>query len=133
MRFCRKQLLLANDSNWFSGLNPTICSTTFTLTGRGTYSRTQELLAFPQPTWAGRTGPRERGSSRPRLASTSELAERINLRSILPAAGADFLPPSRSERDWTYAERALARSGDAPEGGVRRIADFRSTEKSDPL
>src|SRR5215472_9154505 len=80
MRFCRKQLLLANDSNWFCDLNPTICSTTFTLTSRGTYSRTQELLAFPRARWAGQTGPQERGSSRPRLASTSELAERIELR-----------------------------------------------------
>src|SRR6516164_7457257 len=81
MRFCRKQLLLANDSNWFCGLNPTICSTTFTLTSRETYSRTQELLAFHQARWAGRTGPPERGSSRPRPASTSELAERLKLRS----------------------------------------------------
>jgi len=31
-----------------------------------------------------------------------------------------------------YAKRALAR-GDDPEEVVRRIADFRSSEKSDPL
>src|SRR6516225_6769879 len=89
MRFCRKQLLLANDSNWFCGLNPTICSTTFTLTSRGTYSRTQELLAFPQARWLGRTGLRERGSCRPRPASTSELAERIKLRSAFNVKLAD--------------------------------------------
>src|SRR5215472_7717006 len=92
MRFYRKQLLLANDSNWFCDLNPTICSTTFTLTSRGTYSRTQELLAFPRARWAGQTGPQERGSSRPRLASTSELAERIELRSILAAEAVFGLP-----------------------------------------
>jgi hypothetical protein len=39
---------------------------------------------------------------------------------------------SQSERDWAYARRALAR-GDDPEEIVRRIADFRSSEKSDPL
>jgi len=31
-----------------------------------------------------------------------------------------------------YAKRALAR-GDDPEGVIRRIADFRSSEKGDPL
>jgi len=39
---------------------------------------------------------------------------------------------SQSERDWMYAKRALAR-GDDPEEVIHRIADFRSTEKSDPL
>jgi RepB DNA-primase from phage plasmid len=38
---------------------------------------------------------------------------------------------SQSEHDWAYARRALAR-GDDPEEIIRRIADFRSTEKSDP-
>jgi hypothetical protein len=41
-------------------------------------------------------------------------------------------PMSQSEHDWAYARRALAR-GDDPEEIIRRIADFRSTEKSDPL
>ena len=41
-------------------------------------------------------------------------------------------PLSQSERDWAYAKRALAR-GDHPQEVVHRIADFRSTEKSDPL
>ena len=39
---------------------------------------------------------------------------------------------SQSEHDWAYARRALAR-GDDPEEIARRIADFRSTEKSDPI
>jgi hypothetical protein len=39
---------------------------------------------------------------------------------------------SQSERDWAYAKRALAR-GDDPEEIIRRIADFRSTDKSDPV
>jgi hypothetical protein len=39
---------------------------------------------------------------------------------------------SQSEHDWIYAKRALAR-GDDPEEIIRRIADFRSSEKSDPL
>jgi hypothetical protein len=39
---------------------------------------------------------------------------------------------SQSEHDWIYAKRALAR-GDDPEDIIRRIADFRSGEKSDPL
>jgi hypothetical protein len=39
---------------------------------------------------------------------------------------------SQSEHDWAYARRALSR-GDDPEEIIRRIADFRSTEKSDPL
>lgn len=39
---------------------------------------------------------------------------------------------SQSEHDWAYARRALSR-GDDPEEIVRRIADFRNTEKSDPI
>jgi hypothetical protein len=39
---------------------------------------------------------------------------------------------SQSEHDWIFAKRALAR-GDDPEEIIRRIADFRSSEKSDPL
>jgi hypothetical protein len=39
---------------------------------------------------------------------------------------------SQSERGWLYAKRALPR-GDDPEEVIRRIADFRSSEKSDPL
>jgi hypothetical protein len=39
---------------------------------------------------------------------------------------------SQSERDWAYAKRALAR-GDDPEEIIRRIADFRRDEKSDPV
>jgi hypothetical protein len=39
---------------------------------------------------------------------------------------------SQSEHDWAYAKRALAR-GDDPEEIIRRIADFRSTDKSDPV
>ena len=38
---------------------------------------------------------------------------------------------SQSEHDWAYARRALIR-GDDPGEIIRRIADFRSTEKSDP-
>jgi hypothetical protein len=38
---------------------------------------------------------------------------------------------SQSEHDWAYAKRALAR-GDDPEEVIRRIADFRSGDKSDP-
>lgn len=41
-------------------------------------------------------------------------------------------PLSQSERDWMYAERALARGND-PEEVIRRIAHFRSSETSDPL
>jgi hypothetical protein len=40
-------------------------------------------------------------------------------------------PPSQSEYDWAYAKRALARS-ENPEEVIRRIADFRSNEKSNP-
>jgi hypothetical protein len=39
---------------------------------------------------------------------------------------------SQSEHDWAYAMRALAR-GDDPEEIIRRIADFRGNEKSDPV
>jgi hypothetical protein len=39
---------------------------------------------------------------------------------------------SQSEHDWAYAKRALAR-GDDPEELIRHIADFRSTDKSDPV
>jgi DNA primase RepB-like protein len=39
---------------------------------------------------------------------------------------------SQSEHDWAYARRALAR-GDDPEEIIRRIADFRGNEKSDPV
>jgi hypothetical protein len=38
---------------------------------------------------------------------------------------------SQSEHDWAYAKRALAR-GDDTEEIIRRIADFRSSEKSNP-
>jgi hypothetical protein len=38
---------------------------------------------------------------------------------------------SQSEQDWAYAKRALAR-GDNPEEVIRRIADYRADEKSDP-
>lgn len=46
------------------------------------------------------------------------------------SSGARLL--SQSEHDWAYAKRALAR-GDEPEEIVRRIAQFRSGEKSNPL
>jgi hypothetical protein len=39
---------------------------------------------------------------------------------------------SQSEYDWAYAKRALAR-GDDPEEIIRRIAQFRASEKSDPV
>lgn len=39
---------------------------------------------------------------------------------------------SQSEADWAYARRALAR-GDDPQEIIRRIADYRSDEKHDPL
>ena len=38
---------------------------------------------------------------------------------------------SQSEADWAYAKRALAR-GDDPSDVVRRIADYRADDKSDP-
>jgi len=38
---------------------------------------------------------------------------------------------SQSEQDWAYAKRALAR-GDDPEQVIRRIADYRADDKSDP-
>jgi hypothetical protein len=38
---------------------------------------------------------------------------------------------SQSEHDWAYAKRALSR-GDDPEEVIRRIADYRSDDKSDP-
>ena len=38
---------------------------------------------------------------------------------------------SQSEHDWAYAKRALAR-GDDPEEVIRRIADYRATDKHDP-
>ena len=39
---------------------------------------------------------------------------------------------SQSEHDWAYAKRALAR-GDEPEEIIRRIADYRATDKHDPV
>jgi hypothetical protein len=39
---------------------------------------------------------------------------------------------SQSERDWSYAKRALAR-GDDPQEVIRRIADYRAEDKHDPL
>jgi hypothetical protein len=39
---------------------------------------------------------------------------------------------SQSEADWAFAKRALAR-GDAPEDVIRRIADYRTEDKADPL
>jgi len=39
---------------------------------------------------------------------------------------------SQSERDWAYAKRALSR-GDDPEKIIRRIADYRSGDKYDPV
>jgi RepB DNA-primase from phage plasmid len=38
---------------------------------------------------------------------------------------------SRSEHDWAYATRALAR-GDDPEVVIQRIADYRTQDKADP-
>ncbi|HTS11752.1 MAG TPA: DNA-primase RepB domain-containing protein [Candidatus Limnocylindrales bacterium] len=38
---------------------------------------------------------------------------------------------SQSEHDWAYAKRALAR-GDDPEVVIRRIADYRAQDKTDP-
>ena len=38
---------------------------------------------------------------------------------------------SQSEHDWAYAKRALARGDDAEEV-IRRIADYRGTDKHDP-
>jgi hypothetical protein len=40
-------------------------------------------------------------------------------------------PLSQSEHDWAYAKRALAR-GDDPQEIARRIADYRTNDKSDP-
>jgi len=52
--------------------------------------------------------------------------------SRFPIQGRDSQKPlSQSERDWMYAKRALAR-GDDPEEVIRRLADFRSSEKSNP-
>ena len=39
---------------------------------------------------------------------------------------------SQSEHDWAYAKRALAR-GDDPNEVIRRIADFRSNDKANPV
>jgi hypothetical protein len=39
--------------------------------------------------------------------------------------------PSQSEDDWAFARRALAR-GEDPSEIVKRIADYRAGEKSDP-
>jgi hypothetical protein len=39
---------------------------------------------------------------------------------------------SQSEADWAYARRALAR-GDDPQEIIRRIADYRSEDKHDPM
>jgi hypothetical protein len=46
-------------------------------------------------------------------------------------ASSDSRPLSQSEHDWAYAKRALAR-GDDPEEVIRRIADYRGSEKHDP-
>jgi hypothetical protein len=47
-------------------------------------------------------------------------------------ASAEPRPLSQSEHDWAYAKRALAR-GDDPEEVIRRIADYRTGNKHDPL
>ena len=39
---------------------------------------------------------------------------------------------SQSERDWAYAKRALAR-GDDPQAVIQRIADYRASDKHDPV
>jgi hypothetical protein len=39
---------------------------------------------------------------------------------------------SQSEHDWAYAKRALSR-GDDPEVVIKRIADYRADDKSDPI
>jgi hypothetical protein len=39
---------------------------------------------------------------------------------------------TQSEHDWAYAKRALAR-GDDPEEVIRRISDYRATDKHDPV
>jgi hypothetical protein len=38
---------------------------------------------------------------------------------------------SQSEHDWAYAKRALSR-GDDPEVVIRRIADYRADDKTEP-
>lgn len=48
------------------------------------------------------------------------------------SASSGARPLSQSEYDWAYAKRALAR-GDDPEEIVRSIAQFRNSDKSDPL
>jgi hypothetical protein len=48
----------------------------------------------------------------------------------LPSTGPRQM--SQSEHDWAYAKRALGR-GDDPEEIIRRIADFRGSDKSDPV
>jgi hypothetical protein len=55
---------------------------------------------------------------------------RAHFRSPLQRSS-ELQPLSQSERDWSYAKRALTR-GDDPEEVVRRLADFRSSEKSNP-
>ena len=47
---------------------------------------------------------------------------------LLTQRSSETRPLSQSEHDWIYAKRALAR-GDDPEEIIRRIADFRSSEK----
>jgi hypothetical protein len=47
-------------------------------------------------------------------------------------SSAEPRPLSQSEHDWAYAKRALAR-GDDPEEVIRRIADYRTGDKHDPL
>ena len=51
---------------------------------------------------------------------------------LLTQRSSETRPLSQSEHDWIFAKRALAR-GDDPEEIIRRIANFRSSEKSDPL
>ena len=59
----------------------------------------------------------------------SEFRPRHSSQTIVSSAPRQL---SQSEHDWAYARRALAR-GDDPEEIIRRIADFRGNDKSDPV
>ncbi|MGA8864404.1 MAG: DNA-primase RepB domain-containing protein, partial [Gallionella sp.] len=52
-------------------------------------------------------------------------------RSPARTVSAEPRPLSQSEHDWAFAKRALAH-GDDPEEVIRKIADFRAGDKSDP-
>jgi len=66
-----------------------------------------------------------------KLQMDSQDAPRHHQEEVVRKESASSGALSQSEHDWAYAKRALAR-GDDPEEVIRRITDYRATDKHDP-